>query len=169
MFKKDEEELEKVKEIFKEPFINAFNKMDNDPLAGEILGIMVFENKPLTVKEISDRTGYSVSHISNKIRRLKSRSFVREERKPGSRKNFYKIEDLEEWPLNLVKDVIESTKSIIETTNKCKKIVDDEEKKEHLEFVENKYTIINKSLRLLQSIEEEELEKLFEKYDIDDP
>ena len=167
---KDKNKINKeIRENFKQPFINATNDLENDPLAGEILGILIFENKALSVQELSERTGYSVSHISNKIRQLKNKNFVKEERKPGSRKNYYKIEDVEEWSLKFIQEILDYTQSIIEVTNISISNIDDENKKNHLNYVKEKYKNIYKSLKLLQKVDEDELNKLFNKYEIKEP
>lgn len=161
--------VNKARKIFKKAFADTTNELNNDPLAGEILGILMFEDRPLSIEKIAEKTGYSKSHINNKIRELRNKEFLKEKRKPGSRKNYYEIENIDQWTRTVTQNILDHAESIIKSTDKSIKELNDQKKINHLKDIRKKHKTIYKSIKLLSTLKEEELQELFEKHNIKEP
>ncbi len=161
--------IDKARQIFKEAFVDTANELNNDPFAGEILGILMFEDRPLSIEKIAEKTGYSKSHINNKIRELRDKKFLKEKRKPGSRKNYYEIENIDQWTKSVTQNILNHSESIIQSTDKSIKELNDQNKIDLLKNIRKKHKTIYKSIKLLSSLKEEQLQELFEKHNIEEP
>lgn len=59
-----------------------------DDLACEIFGILFLEPKEIAMDDLVDKTGYSLSSISNKVKLLETLGLVKRASKPKTRKIF---------------------------------------------------------------------------------
>ncbi|OKY78919.1 MAG: DNA-binding transcriptional regulator GbsR, MarR family [Candidatus Methanohalarchaeum thermophilum] len=163
---KGDKKYETARQNFIRAFTEAIDNVYDDPLFGRIMGILVFENKPLSVAELAEETGYSKSHINNIIRKLKTDDLIKAKRKPGSKKNYYELENINEWMLTEAEKIKKSSKQIIEATKYSINDINDKEKTQYLKKVLETHKMVHKSMELLQKLEREELERLLQKYNI---
>ena len=56
--------VEKAKKIMMDHFANTARRFGLSELYGYIYGVLFFEDEPLSLGEIAERTGYSLSHVS---------------------------------------------------------------------------------------------------------
>jgi DNA-binding transcriptional regulator GbsR (MarR family) len=81
-FKESEEELvERVVELFE---MQGYN-----PTVMRIYVLLFLSTKPMGLKEISERTGYSVSTVCNMMEIVERTMDVRKFKKPGSKRVYY--------------------------------------------------------------------------------
>ncbi len=163
----NDEDLERAKNKFKKVYAESSSKVNVKPLLGEITGLLIFEDRPVSMQEIAEETGYSLSHVSNILNNLKQRGYIKEIRKPGDRKNYYESLDIDTWIKESSKGLLEHSKIIIKGTEECIDMIEDEEKEEYLQKIKNRHKNLKKSIKLLDVIPEDELGKLFEKYEIE--
>lgn len=63
-----------------------------DELTGEIISILFLEPEPVSMEELSERTGYSLSTLSTKLKFMERVDFITRVKKPGSKKAYFYIE-----------------------------------------------------------------------------
>jgi len=61
-------------------------------VVGTVICTLIIENRPLSQKEIAERTGYSIPTVSKTLRTLLPLGSVRKTKKPGSRVTLYHVE-----------------------------------------------------------------------------
>lgn len=90
-----------------ERFISVFQRLGSisgmDSLTCRIYGTLYLEPKDMTMEDLAERTGYSLSSISNKIRALESAGIIKKSKKPGSKKVY----------LFVIKDMLKNFKDIM--------------------------------------------------------
>ncbi|MCK4319963.1 hypothetical protein KAW38_05350 [Candidatus Micrarchaeota archaeon] len=79
-----------------EEFINLFVKIGKHwnltNLQAKILGYVFLQLEPLSMEELTKKTGYSLASISNNVRFLERIGIIEKTSKPGTKKIFLKIE-----------------------------------------------------------------------------
>jgi len=63
-----------------------------DRVVGTVICTLIVESRPLSQKEIAERTGYSIPTVSKTLKMLLPLGSVRKTKKPGSRVTFYHVE-----------------------------------------------------------------------------
>ena len=63
-----------------------------DRVVGTVICTLIVENRPLSQKEIAERTGYSIPTVSKTLKTLLPLGSVRKAKKPGSRVMLYHVE-----------------------------------------------------------------------------
>ncbi|MDP6626835.1 MAG: hypothetical protein QGG50_02950 [Methanopyri archaeon] len=69
--------------------------MGMSPIFGRIMFTLMFSPKPVTMQELSERTGYSLSSLSTNLKLLVGLKKVRQETRPGSKKLYFSVMTLE--------------------------------------------------------------------------
>lgn len=81
--------VEEAKRIMMEHFANTARRFGLSELYGYIYGVLFFEDEPLSLGEIAERTGYSLSHVSTALKLLENIGLVKRIKKPGDKKAYY--------------------------------------------------------------------------------
>jgi len=69
--------------------------MGMSPIFGRIMFTLMFSPEPITMQELSARTGYSLSSLSTNLKLLVGLKKVRQETRPGSKKLYFSVMSLE--------------------------------------------------------------------------
>ncbi|MDP7078792.1 MAG: hypothetical protein QF415_02800 [Candidatus Undinarchaeales archaeon] len=69
--------------------------MGMSPIFGRIMFTLMFSPEPVTMQELSARTGYSLSSLSTNLKLLVGLKKVRHETRPGSKKLYFSVMTLE--------------------------------------------------------------------------
>jgi DNA-binding transcriptional regulator GbsR (MarR family) len=81
---------------FEKEFIDFFAGVTQsfglDPLSSRLVGMIFIEPEAVSMESLAEKTGYSISSLSNKLRTLESMKMVRRVKRPGTKKSFYFIE-----------------------------------------------------------------------------
>ena len=148
-------------------FANAARRFGLSELYGYIYGVLFFEDEPLSLGEIAEKTGYSLSHVSTALKLLENIGLVKRIKKPSDKKAYYTaIKSLKEWRKEayykkLLED-IEQTK--INVQRALDEIKDEESKeaeklREKLQFILKRNEITERIVNLIVKSDEEELLK----------
>lgn len=81
--------IEEAKKIILELYANTARRLGQSELIGYIYGALFFSEDPLSLGDISELTGYSLSHVSSAMKVLESVGLVRRIKKPGDRKVYF--------------------------------------------------------------------------------
>ncbi|AIF69965.1 MarR family transcriptional regulator [Palaeococcus pacificus DY20341] len=163
--------VEEAKKIMMEHFANAARRFGLNELYGYIYGVLFFEDEPLSLGEIAERTGYSLSHVSTALKLLESVGLVKRVKKPGDKKAYYTaIKNIREWRREAyykrLEEDIEQTK--INLTRALKEIEGDDSEeakriRERIEFALERNAIAEKIVNIfLKNDEDEVLKKILE-------
>lgn len=83
-------EIEIKKKIFS-TFSDVAGSIGYSPLHGEIIGILLVKNKPMSLQEVAKETGYSPGMISLSLDLLEVLGVVKKVKKSGDRKLYVQI------------------------------------------------------------------------------
>ena len=83
---------EEVKNLVTETFVQGFASFGFSPTMSQVYMELFFSDEPIGMKEISEKTGYSVSTVSTCLEHLERFADIRKFTKPGSKKIFYECE-----------------------------------------------------------------------------
>lgn len=84
---------EALKMDFIRDFGDAYLRFGLPRLMGHIVGLLLYEEGPLSLDEITDQLGVSKGPVSQVMSRLRDRNLVIRENVPGNRKDFYRAAD----------------------------------------------------------------------------
>lgn len=109
-------------------------------IAGQLEGLLLFTNQPMSLDEMAERLEVSKGSVSTNIRLLERWKVVRKVYHKGARKNFYEIRgniwDIEtEIMSTVVKDEIERVKSLMLNCETDLKAIQGTTKEENEEIV----------------------------------
>ena len=63
------------------------------PIAGRILGLLIFDGEPRSFSELATELGVSRGSISANSRHLLARGAIRKENRPGDRQDYFRLSD----------------------------------------------------------------------------
>lgn len=89
------QKLEKARERVIEQISRNMNLYGITPSIGRLMGIMYFQNAPMTLDDMKDELGMSKTRMSSAIRTLNELKMVEKVWKKGERKDLYSVE--EDW------------------------------------------------------------------------
>ena len=121
-----------------------------DILTSKISSIIYIEPEPVSLDELAKRTGYSLSSISNKIKKLSLFMPIIKSRKPGSKKIFV---SMEKEMFKVLKAQLQKSREIeiVPVKNKLPGIIKDfknqvktEKDKKKLKIIEQYYKDVSK-------------------------
>ncbi|MCK6602539.1 MAG: winged helix-turn-helix transcriptional regulator [Bacteroidetes bacterium] len=78
-----------VKQEMVHSFGDAYKAFGLNRLMGNVVGLLIASNEPLSLDEITETLGMSKGPISQITRRLSERGLIRKAWKPGSRKDYW--------------------------------------------------------------------------------
>jgi DNA-binding transcriptional regulator GbsR (MarR family) len=116
-------------------------------IAGQLEGLLLFSNQPMSLDEMADRLEVSKGSVSTNIRLLERFKVVRKVYHKGARKNFYEIRgnisEIETEVLSTIaKDEIERTKRIMAKVKTDLNTVKGKsaEEKEEIAFINRRFS-----------------------------
>ncbi len=164
--------VEEAKRIMMEHFANTARKFGLNELYGYIYGVLFFEDEPLSLGEIAERTGYSHSHVSTALKLLESIGLVKRVKKPGDKKAYFTaIKNIREWRREAYyKKIEEDVRQTRESLLKALEAIEGDESeeadkiRERIKFALRRNAVTEKiiSIFLKHAREEEVLEALLE-------
>lgn len=91
--------IEKIGGLLSNPhqkFVDLFTEVQKkgglDSLSGKLIGELYIEPGELSLQQLSERTGYSISAVSSKMKNLTRSGFVKRTKKPGTKRVYFHIE-----------------------------------------------------------------------------
>lgn len=139
-------------------FQESHTSLGLDNLSLSIIGNLYFEPGEISMEELAQKTGYSLTSISQKLKFLAPFAIIRRRTRPGSRKVYlYMEKDLfKMWKQQImmyyvpeIKIARENIPSLIE---KYEKQATDREQKERLKILENYYKQILQFEKILNNL-----------------
>lgn len=128
-------------------------------IAGQLEGLLLFTNQPMSLDEMAERLEVSKGSVSTNIRLLERWKVVRKVYHKGARKNFYEIRgniwDIEtEIMSTIVKDEIERVKSLMSNCETDLNAVHGttEEENEEIAFLKQRFSEINEYIESAEHI-----------------
>lgn len=119
-------------------------------IAGQLEGLLLFTNRPMSLDEMAERLEVSKGSVSTNIRLLERLKVVRKVYHTGARKNYYEIrgniwEVETEIMSTIAKDEIERVKRLMSTCETDLKTVKAKTKEENEEvgFLQKRFSEIN--------------------------
>ncbi|AFL95300.1 putative transcription regulator, MarR family 2 [Thermococcus cleftensis] len=163
--------VEEAKRIVMNHFAGAARRFGFSELYGYIYGALFLAREPMSLAEIAERTGYSLSHVSSALKAMESLGFVVRVKKPGDKRAYYRatrllkdwrqaayynrvLEDVEQMKTNLMKALAELEGEEGEEVEFIR---------ESIEFALKRNELAERIIRYLLSHDDEEvLERLVE-------
>lgn len=128
-------------------------------IAGQLEGLLLFTNQPMSLDEMAERLEVSKGSVSTNIRLLERWKVVRKVYHRGARKNFYEIRgniwEIEtEIMSTIVKDEIERVKSLMSNCETDLNAIQGttEEKNEEIAFLQQRFSEINEYIESAEHI-----------------
>ncbi|WP_461865953.1 GbsR/MarR family transcriptional regulator [Thermococcus sp.] len=158
--------VEEAKRIMMEHFANTARKFGLNELYGYIYGVLFFEDEPLSLGEIAERTSYSHSHVSTALKLLESIGLVKRVKKPGDKKAYFTaIKNIREWRREayykkIEEDVRQTRESLLKALEAIKGDNSEEAEKirERIEFALKRNSITERIINIfLRHVQEEEV------------
>ncbi|CAB50582.1 GbsR/MarR family transcriptional regulator [Pyrococcus abyssi] len=163
--------LEEAKRIIMETFANTARRLGQSELVGYIYGALFLANDPLSLSDIAEITGYSISHISSAMKVLEGVGLVQRIKKPGDRRAYFvATKNFSEWRSSafyekILRDIDETKESIMRALEELEgeQGSEVEEIKEKLKMALRRNEVARKLLTLIMQFKsEEELLKVLE-------
>lgn len=79
-------EKESIKKDFKEVLYDSFKALGVDDLPSKLMAVLQSEPHEISLSELSQMTGYSLSALSTSLKSMEERGLVKRFKKPKSRK-----------------------------------------------------------------------------------
>ncbi|AEC51822.1 hypothetical protein PNA2_0906 [Pyrococcus sp. NA2] len=163
--------VEEAKRIVMETFANTARRLGQSELVGYIYGALFLSNEPLSLSEIAEITGYSVSHVSSAMRVLEGVGLVQRIKKPGDRRAYFvATKNFSEWRSSafyekILRDIDETRKNLKTALEKLEGEHSEEAEKirKKLEIALKRNDVARRLLTLIMNFKsEEELLELLE-------
>ncbi|KUK18479.1 MULTISPECIES: GbsR/MarR family transcriptional regulator [Thermococcus] len=157
--------VDEAKRIMMEHFADTARRFGLSELYGYIYGVLFFEDEPLSLGKIAERTGYSLSHVSTALKLLENIGLVKRIKKPGDKRAYYTaIKNIREWRKEayykkIEEDVRQTRKNLLKA---LEAIGDDESEeamkiKERIEFSLQRNAITERIINIFLKNEEEKV------------
>ena len=128
-------------------------------IAGQLEGLLLFTNQPMSLDEMAERLEVSKGSVSTNIRLLERWKVVRKVYHKGARKNFYEIRgniwDIEtEIMSTIVKDEVERVKSLMANSETDLNVIRGatEEENEEIAFLQQRFSEINEYIESAEHV-----------------
>jgi len=161
--------VEEAKRIVMNHFASAARRFGFNELYGYIYGVLFLAREPMSLSEIAEATGYSLSHISSALKFMERIGLVVRIKKPGDKKAYFKATKmLRDWRevayYNRIVEDIQQTRTNLERALKELEGEQSEEAefiRENIEFAIMRNEIAERIVRfILEHRDEEILERL---------
>ena len=128
-------------------------------IAGQLEGLLLFTNQPMSLDEMAERLEVSKGSVSTNIRLLERWKVVRKVYHKGARKNFYEIRG-NIWEIEteimsaIVKDEIERVKSLMSNCETDLNAIQGttKEENEEIAFLKQRFSEINEYIESAEHI-----------------
>jgi len=159
--------VDSPKEEFKEVLFNSFKALGIDDFSSRLLSTLQSEVKEMSLGELAETTGYSLSALSTALKSMEEWGLVKRFKKPRSRK-VYVLMDMDITTLYTALQKNRYEKSVMPALKKIPEIIvryqDQEEYKEELGQLDNFYRqtvfIEEESRKYIQALENGPKERL---------
>ena len=134
-------------------FSETANSLGYSPLHGNIIGVLLMKDRPMSLQEIAQETGYSTSMISLSLDLLEVLGVIKKIKKTGDRKLYIKLDgDLLEilknaLTIKLSKSIQNSLTDFSESRKKLSGVSSNADR----ERVKKKIDILEKELKRLKT------------------
>ncbi|WP_048147928.1 GbsR/MarR family transcriptional regulator [Palaeococcus ferrophilus] len=160
--------VEEAKRIMMEHFANTARRFGLNELYGYIYGVLFFEDEPMSLGEIADKTSYSLSHVSTALKLLENIGLVKRVKKPGDKRAYFTaIKNIREWRKEayykkIVEDVQQTRENLLRALEELESDESEEAKRirERIEFALERNRIAEKVVKIFLMNEEEAVLKL---------
>ena len=160
--------VDEAKRIMMEHFANTARRFGLSELYGYIYGLLFFEDEPLSLGEIAERTGYSLSYVSTALKLLEKIGLVKRIKKPGDKRAYYTaIKNIREWRKEAYyKKIEEDIRQTRENLLKALKEIENDESEEakkirqRIEFALQRNATTEKIVNIFLKHEDEEVLKM---------
>jgi len=159
--------IREAQRIIMNHFAGAARRFGFSELYGYIYGALFLAREPISLGEIAERTGYSISHVSTALKSMESLGLVVRVKKPGDKKVYYRatkllrdwrqaayysriLEDIQQMKRNLKRALLELEG---ETSEEAKFI------RESIELAMKRNELAEKIIRYLISHDDEDVLK----------
>ncbi|NJE26244.1 MarR family transcriptional regulator [Thermococcus sp. MV5] len=157
--------VEKAKQIMMDHFANTARRFGLSELYGYIYGVLFFEDEPLSLGDIAERTGYSLSHVSTALKLLENLGLVKRIKKPGDKRAYYTaIKNIREWRKEAYyKKIEEDVRQTRESLLRALKAIEGDNSeeaiklRERIEFALQRNAITERIIHIFLKNEEEEV------------
>jgi DNA-binding transcriptional regulator GbsR (MarR family) len=90
--------IQEARRIVMEHFAGAARRFGFNELYGYIYGVLFLASEPMSLGEIAETTGYSLSHVSTALKFMERIGLVVRIKKPGDKKAYYRATKLlKDW------------------------------------------------------------------------
>ncbi len=90
--------VEEARRIIMEHFANAARRFGFNELYGYIYGVLFLTKEPMSLSEVAEATGYSLSHVSSALKFMERIGLVVRLKKPGDKRAYFKATKLlKDW------------------------------------------------------------------------
>ncbi len=122
--------IEEVDRDFEELLVKINSAYGLPPIIPKILGILILEAREVSMEEIAERTGYSLSSVSNSLKNMETMGILVRVHKAGTKKVYVRVhnswrETLHSMMMRMyelkVQPVVEELPHVIEKYNKVAK------------------------------------------------
>ncbi|WP_258083512.1 GbsR/MarR family transcriptional regulator [Thermococcus thermotolerans] len=163
--------IEEAKRIIMDHFAGAARRFGFNELYGYIYGVLFLAREPMSLGEIAEATGYSLSHVSTALKFMERIGLVVRIKKPGDKRAYYKATKLlKDWRqaayYNRIMEDIQQTRANLERALQELEGEESEEAeliRESIRFAIHRNDLAERILRFLIEHEDEEvLERLMD-------
>lgn len=161
--------IEEAKRIVMEHFAGAARRFGFNELYGYIYGVLFLAGEPMSLGEIAETTGYSLSHVSTALKFMERIGLVVRIKKPGDKKAYYRATKLlKDWrQAAYYSKVMEDVQQTMTNLERALRELEGEESdearfiRESIEFAIRRNALAERILRfLIEHDDEEVLERL---------
>ncbi|RLF77965.1 GbsR/MarR family transcriptional regulator [Thermococci archaeon] len=160
--------VDEAKRIMMEHFANTARRFGLSELYGYIYGLLFFEDEPLSLGEIAERTGYSLSHVSTALKLLEKIGLVKRIKKPGDKRAYYTaIKNIREWRKEayykkIEEDIRQTRENLLRALKEIENDESEEAKKirQRIEFALQRNATTEKIVNIFLKHEDEEVLKM---------
>ncbi|CAD5245286.1 GbsR/MarR family transcriptional regulator [Thermococcus camini] len=161
--------IKEAKRIVMEHFAGAARRFGFNELYGYIYGVLFLAGEPMSLGEIAETTGYSLSHVSTALKFMERIGLVVRIKKPGDKKAYYRATKLlKDWrQAAYYSKVMEDVQQTMTNLERALRELEGEESdearfiRESIEFAIRRNALAERILRfLIEHDDEEVLERL---------
>ncbi|ASJ10638.1 MarR family transcriptional regulator [Thermococcus sp. P6] len=169
--------VEEARRILMEHFAGTARRFGFKELYGYIYGVLFLAREPMSLGEIAEATGYSLSHVSTALKSMERIGLVVRIKKPGDKKAYYRvIKGLRDWrQAAYYSSIIEDIKQMRRNFERALRELEGDGSEEaramrgDIELVMRRNALIERIVRFLMEHDDEEvLEKLLKCFGLEE-
>jgi DNA-binding transcriptional regulator GbsR (MarR family) len=152
--------ISNLEKDFMQLSVDIGNSMGLDSLSSNIIAMLYLESEPISMEELSEKTGYSKTSIYNKLKTFENMCMIKKIKKAGSKKALFYIEKNIPQILNKKIEVMHQ-KKLLPLKERIPKIIEKYQNKKLNKEEERKLEIL-KSYNKQINIMEKKIKKILE-------